>query len=100
MNQDYLFNYQSHTEELVEEEVLLDTLKDEHDLYVINDEVNTFEYVIETLKKVCGHTSEQAEQCTYIIHFKGLCSVKKGSFRTLKPMMEAICERGIHAEIV
>ena len=70
------------------------------DLVVFNDDVNTFEHVIETLIKVCKHTPEQAEQCTLLIHYKGKCAVKKGSYEELKPMREAICEVGIDAKIV
>jgi ATP-dependent Clp protease adaptor protein ClpS len=50
--------------------------------------------------KACGHSNEQAEQCTWIIHFKGKCAVKTGSFEELNPMREAICEAGIDAKIV
>ncbi len=70
------------------------------DLIVFNDDVNTFEYVIETLIKVCKHTPEQAEQCTLLIHYKGKCAVKNGSYEELMPMREAICERGIDAKII
>jgi ATP-dependent Clp protease adaptor protein ClpS len=68
-------------------------------LIVWNDEVNTFEWVIETLMEVCGHSYEQAEQCSYIIHFHGKYAVKEGSFEELKPMCDAITERGIGATI-
>jgi len=70
------------------------------DLVVFNDDVNTFEHVINTLVKICGHTLEQAEQCSWIIHYKGKCSVKRGSFEELKPMRQGICENGISAEII
>ena len=70
------------------------------DLVVFNDDVNTFEHVIATLIKVCKHTPEQAEQCTLLIHYKGKCAVKKGSFEELRPLREAICEVGIDAKIV
>jgi ATP-dependent Clp protease adaptor protein ClpS len=70
------------------------------DLVVFNDDFNTFDHVIKTLMKVCEHSQEQAEQCTIIIHYKGKCAVKKGSFDFLKPMREAICEEGIDARIV
>lgn len=70
------------------------------DLIVYNDDVNTFEHVINTLVKVCGHTIEQAEQCSVIIHYKGKCAVKKGAFEELKPMRQGICDHGIAAEIV
>ncbi|HEY0059707.1 MAG TPA: ATP-dependent Clp protease adaptor ClpS [Flavisolibacter sp.] len=68
-------------------------------LIVWNDEVNTFEWVIETLVAVCGHSQEQAEQCAYIIHFKGKYSVKEGSFEDLEPLCTAITDRGIGATI-
>jgi ATP-dependent Clp protease adaptor protein ClpS len=70
------------------------------DLVVFNDDVNTFEHVINTLIKVCGHGPEQAEQCTLIIHHKGKCAVKKGSFEELKPMRQSVCDHGISAEIL
>ena len=74
--------------------------KELNDLVVYNDDVNTFEHVINTLIKVCGHTSEQAEQCTYIIHYKGKCTVKIGNIEELTPMRQSICDKGISAEIV
>lgn len=73
--------------------------EDIKDLVVYNDEVNTFDHVITTLVKVCSHTAEQAEQCTLLIHYKGKCSVKKGSFTELLPMRQGIVDAGINAEI-
>jgi ATP-dependent Clp protease adaptor protein ClpS len=70
------------------------------DLVVFNDDVNTFDHVINTLIKVCKHTQEQAEQCTMLIHYKGKCTVKTGNFESLKPMRDGICEAGIDARIV
>jgi ATP-dependent Clp protease adaptor protein ClpS len=91
------------TKPLHEEEVdvLEDTGSDEiSDLVVYNDDVNTFEHVINTLIKVCGHSPEQAEQCTLIIHYKGKCTVKSGPFHDLVPMRHAICDKGISAEVL
>ena len=68
-------------------------------LIVWNDEVNTFEWVIETLMEVIGHSLEQAEQCAMIIHTKGKYSVKRGSYDELKPYCDAITDRGIGATI-
>ena len=79
-------------------EVLTETVDPFH-LIVWNDEVNTFEWVIETLMEVCYHSYEQAEQCAYIIHYKGKYSVKHGTYDELKPMCNAITERGIGATI-
>jgi ATP-dependent Clp protease adaptor protein ClpS len=85
-----------------EVEVLLEDLVDqeEYDLVVFNDDFNTFEHVTKILIKVCNHSSEQAEQCTLIIHFKGKCSVKKGSVSKLKPLCQSILDAGIQAAIV
>lgn len=68
-------------------------------LIVWNDEVNTFEWVIQTLVEVCGHSQEQAEQCAYIIHIQGKYAVKQGSYDDLKPQCDAITERGIGATV-
>jgi ATP-dependent Clp protease adaptor protein ClpS len=80
------------------EDVLTET-SDPFHLIVWNDEVNTFEWVIETLMEVCQHSYEQAEQCAYIIHYKGKYAVKHGTYDELKPMCNAITERGIGATV-
>jgi len=85
----------------IEEEVLVEEKVDieSHELVVFNDDVNTFDNVIEALVQICNHTMEQAEQCTLIIHYKGKCAVKLGSFSALAAMRNAICDRGISAEV-
>lgn len=90
------FSYQDKEEFAVLKEVITEDLKD---LIVYNDDFNTFDHVINTLIKVCKHSVEQAEQCTYIIHYKGKCAVKKGLFNELRPMKDSICEAGIDAKI-
>ena len=83
-----------------EEDVLVDEVEvTTSTLIVHNDEVNTFDWVIQALIDVCKHTTEQAEQCSYLIHYKGKYAVKHGSLSTLKPMKDAITERGISATI-
>ncbi|MFA7615424.1 MAG: ATP-dependent Clp protease adaptor ClpS [Moheibacter sp.] len=69
-------------------------------LVLHNDEVNTFDFVIESLIDVCHHTVLQAEQCTWLVHFKGKCDVKNGSYNFLEPMCTALLDRGLSAEIV
>ena len=78
---------------------LLTEQQDPYSLVVWNDEVNTFEWVIETLMHVCKHSAEQAEQCAMIIHTQGKYAVKQGDYEELKPMCDAITERGIGATI-
>ena len=91
--------FETDIEEVVKVKEVVDEEK-VRDLVVYNDDHNTFEHVIETLVKVCKHDPQQAEQCTYIIHFKGKCSVKKGTLPELKPMREGISDAGIKAAIV
>ena len=86
------------TVELMETDILTAN-DDPFSLIVWNDEVNTFEWVIETLIEVCGHSAEQAEQCAMIIHTKGKYAVKLGSYDELKPICDAITDRGIGATI-
>jgi len=85
--------------ELLEEVSLETTLQQYHKLIIHNDHVNTFDWVIETLVAICGHTVEQAEQCSLFIHYKGKYAVKSDSFEALKPLKDAICDRGINATI-
>lgn len=80
----------------IEEDV---KLVGEKQLIVYNDDFHTFDYVIEALIKICRHEQLQAEQCTLIIHFKGKCSVKTGDYYTLRPMYEALCDKGLSATI-
>jgi ATP-dependent Clp protease adaptor protein ClpS len=70
-----------------------------YSLIVWNDEVNSFDWVIQTLIEVCNHSTEQAEQCAMIIHTQGKYAVKQGSYEELKPMCDAITDRGIGATI-
>jgi len=87
--------------EKIQEEVLVDEMvSNEHEIIVYNDEVNTFDHVIETLIESCDHNPIQAEQCTLIIHYNGKCGVKSGEFKDLKPRCSKILEAGINAEII
>lgn len=88
------------TETLIKEKTLSKKeIIEDNDLVIYNDDVNTFEHVINSLIKVCKHDTIQAEQCTWIIHYNGKCAVKKGGFNKLKPMKDALCERGLDAKI-
>jgi len=84
-----------------EEDVLvLDEVKETSKLVLYNDDVNTFDYVIESLIRICGHTLEQAEQCTMLVHYKGKCTVKSGEVDVLMPMHQKLLLRGLTSEIV
>ncbi|MBL7859829.1 MAG: ATP-dependent Clp protease adaptor ClpS [Cyclobacteriaceae bacterium] len=90
----------SHQEkELIEVLEVVDET-DINNLVVFNDDFNTFDHVIQTLIRVCKHTVEQAEQCTWLIHYRGKATVKSGAMDELKPLREAICDAGIDARIL
>jgi ATP-dependent Clp protease adaptor protein ClpS len=82
-----------------EEGETITALQHSYSLIVWNDDVNSFAWVIETLILVCGHSKEQAEQCAMIIDSKGKYAVKEGEYDVLKPMCDAITDRGIGATI-
>lgn len=95
-----LRGYQNGIQWQTQEDAELDVLVEKmHNLIVWNDDVNTFDHVIASLVDICAHQPEQAEQCALIIHYKGKCGVKKGSFEFLRPQAEALIDRGIQATI-
>ncbi|MEN9347462.1 MAG: hypothetical protein RLZZ77_973 [Bacteroidota bacterium] len=88
--------FSTQTEELVLEEVAVET---SHRIILFNDEVNTFDFVIDSLIQLCGHDPLQAEQCTLIVHYNGKCDVKNGEYSKLEPICTALLDRGLTAEI-
>ena len=88
------------TKEKISEQQLSETdLMHENEIILYNDDVNTFDHVINTLISVCDRTLEQAEQCSLIVHYKGKCGVKSGSYSELKPMCTKLLQAGLSAEI-
>ena len=71
-----------------------------YEIVLFNDDVHTFDYVIDSLIEICEHTLEQAEQCTYLVHYKGKCSVKTGEYDELKPRCTRLLQKGLSAEIM
>lgn len=89
------------TIEKIQEEVLVAEAVDQNNEIVLyNDDVNTFDHVIETLIQVCSHTALQAEQCALLVHYKGKCTVKTGSFDELKPQCSQLLDAGLSAELI
>ena len=89
------------TIEKVQEEVLVEEqVGINNEIILYNDDVNTFDHVIDTLVKVCDHEPLQAEQCAILVHYKGKCTVKTGSFDELKPQCTQLLEAGLSAEII
>ncbi|NRA93618.1 MAG: ATP-dependent Clp protease adaptor ClpS [Psychroserpens sp.] len=84
-----------------QEDLSVDTLeKNLNEIVLYNDDVNTFDHVIDTLIYACDHTPEQAEQCSIIVHYKGKCTVKTGEFEDLEPRCTILLDAGLSAEIV
>ena len=71
-----------------------------NEIVLFNDDVNTFDHVIETLVHVCHHSYEQAEQCSLLVHYKGKCTVKTGVYEELEPQCSQLLKAGLSAEIV
>jgi len=89
------------TKEKIQEEVdVLEQDAHQHEIVLHNDEVNTFDFVIESLIRVCEHTLEQAEQCTILVHYKGKCIVKSGTYKDLEPRCSELLRIGLSAELV
>ncbi|WP_412986223.1 ATP-dependent Clp protease adaptor ClpS [Pontimicrobium sp. IMCC45349] len=88
-------------QEKIQEDVLVEELLDkQNEIVLYNDDVNTFDHVINTLVGVCQHTPEQAEQCAIIVHYKGKCTVKTGDYDDLKPQCTRLLQAGLSAEII
>jgi ATP-dependent Clp protease adaptor protein ClpS len=87
-------------EKISEELLLEEETVNQNEIVLFNDEVNTFEHVIETLIDVCEHTAEQAEQCSLIVHHNGKCTVKTGEYSDLEPRCSRLLQAGLSAEIV
>ncbi|MEC3877323.1 ATP-dependent Clp protease adaptor ClpS [Chryseobacterium salviniae] len=93
-------DYEDPKRQYEEEVLVLDDTDEVYKLVLHNDDVHTFDYVIDSLIEICKHTLEQAEQCTILVHFKGKCTVKTGSMDVLKPMHEKLLSRELTSEIV
>lgn len=89
------------TKEKVLEQVLVEeSVGLNNEIVLYNDDVNTFDHVIDTLIAVCSHTSEQAEQCALLVHYKGKCTVKTGGYDELEPQCSQLLQAGLSAEIM
>lgn len=93
-------DYENPQREYEEEIALLEKEDEVYKIVLWNDDVNTFDDVINALIEICEHTLEQAEQCTILVHYKGKCTVKTGSLEKLKPMHEKLLSRSLTSEIV
>ncbi|MFM9008683.1 MAG: ATP-dependent Clp protease adaptor ClpS [Bacteroidota bacterium] len=91
--------HNNHSPEYQDELLLEEEVDSSRRIVLYNDDVNTFDWVIDSLIDVCRHQREQAEQCSLIVHYKGRCAVKEGGFTDLKPMCEALLDRGLSATI-
>ena len=93
-------DYENPQREYEEDVAVLEKEDEVYKIILWNDDVNTFDYVIDALVEICEHTLEQAEQCTFLVHYKGKCTVKTGSLEKLKPMHEKLLSRSLTSELV
>jgi len=89
------------TIEKIEEKVsVAEAIEHNNQIVLYNDDVNTFDHVIEMLVQICDHTTIQAEQCAVLVHYKGKCTVKTGSLEELRPQCSLLLEAGLSAELI
>lgn len=93
-------NAMSFQEKVLEQIEVKELVDKSNEIVLYNDDVNTFDHVIETLIYACDHSPLQAEQCSLIVHYNGKCTVKTGSLNDLKPRCSKLLEAGLSAEIV
>lgn len=94
-----IFNTKNTTETKEQVDVVTQQTN-QHEIVLHNDDVNTFDFVIDSLISVCDHTLEQAEQCTLLVHYKGKCTVKTGELKDLEPRCSKLLQLGLSAELV
>ncbi len=87
-------------EKIQEKFEVLEKEVNQHEIILFNDDVHTFDYVIDSLIDICEHSPEQAEQCTFLVHYKGKCAVKTGEYDELKSRCSKLLQLGLSAEIV
>ena len=69
-------------------------------LYLINDDLNSFDHVIDCLVAICDHNPIQAEQSALLTHYKGRCDILKGELENLEPIKEDLLLYGLYVEII
>ncbi|HUH50592.1 MAG TPA: ATP-dependent Clp protease adaptor ClpS [Flavobacterium sp.] len=87
-------------EKVAEEVITQEVTTKSHQIILFNDEVNTFDHVIEMLISICDHEPLQAEQCALLVHYTGKCEVKTGVLEELTPKCSALLDAGLSAKIV
>ncbi len=87
-------------EQTQEDHDIAEKESNKYEIILFNDDIHTFDYVIDSLIEICEHTLEQAEQCTYLVHYKGKCAVKTGEYDELKPRCTRLLQKGLSAEIM
>lgn len=95
----HIHDYDNPQRKYEEDVVVMEDIEENNRLVLWNDDVNTFDFVIQCLIEICHHTLEQAEQCTMLVHYKGKCTVKTGSLELIEPMHEKLLSRGLTSEI-
>ncbi len=78
---------------------LLEAVDESYQVVLYNDDVNTFDWVIECLIEICGHDAIQAEQCAMLVHFKGKAIVKSGELTEMQDICTALCDKDLSAVV-
>jgi len=68
-------------------------------IYLEDDNVNSFEYVIKVLMAVCGQNVYQAEQCAIITHQAGRCHIFSGLGNEPYLVFEHLIKHGLTVKL-
>jgi ATP-dependent Clp protease adaptor protein ClpS len=72
---------------------------DDYKLILVNDEVNSFSYIMACLIRFCMHEPGQAEQCALIADTVGKCAIKHGSYYAMEEMKDQLAGLNIKAKV-
>jgi ATP-dependent Clp protease adaptor protein ClpS len=82
-----------------EDVAILEDLVSDYNIVLYNDDVNTFDHVINCLVRICDHEPMQAEQCAWIVHLNGRCAVKTGVYDELESLCHQLLDNGLSVKL-
>lgn len=80
-------------------EEILNVVKSSNRLILWNDEVNTFDHVINCLMKHLQYSEYQAEQIAWKVHTEGKCAVLEGSRTEMEVYRKILKSEGLTVSV-
>jgi ATP-dependent Clp protease adaptor protein ClpS len=75
------------------------TTRGKYEVFILNDDLHSFDEVISALSEICGHNRFQAEQCAVITHNSGHCSVFIDKHDISMEIYEELVKTGLNCRI-